>query len=267
MDSTAGQTSDDGLADAAAYALALSMWPRAVESARGGWFRQQAGVTAFCTQTPVALFNGVTAASRSSDPALVDELLDTVSAEVALYCLQIRPGADQITDVARARGMVVDEREPLMLLEDPRRLAPAVSVDGLVVRRLRDEEVDQHLAILAEGFGAPVEVFAPWAGGDLLAVSGVSAYVASVGGRDVGTALGIVADDHVGVFNVAVTPDHRRRGYGAALSARTVLDGLAAGAHRALLMSSELGRPVYQSLGFRELEQWSYWVPAGAAEG
>jgi GNAT superfamily N-acetyltransferase len=266
MDSTVRPTSDAVLADAAASALALSMWPLVVESARSGWFRQQAGVSAFCTQTPIALFNGVIAASRSSDPAIVDALLNKVSAEVTQYCLQIRSGADEITGVARARGMVVDELEPLMLLEDPSRLAPAVSVDGLDIRRLRDQEVDPHLAIVAEGFGAPIEVFAPWVGGYLLAVSGVSAYAGSVGGHDVATALGIVADDHVGVFNVAVTPDHRRRGYGAALSARTVLDGLAAGAHRALLMSSELGLPVYQNLGFRELERWSYWVPGGAAD-
>jgi N-acetylglutamate synthase len=266
MDSTGRPTSDAVLADAAASALALSMWPLIVESARGGWFRQQAGASAFCTQTPIALFNGVIAASRSSDAAMVNGLLDTVSAEVTQYCLQIRPGADEITGVARARGMVIDEREPLMLLEDPTRLAPAVSVDGLDIRRLRDEEVDLHLTIVAEGFGAPIGVFAPWIGGSLLAVRGVSAYVGSVGGHDLATALGIVADDHVGVFNVAVAPDHRRRGYGAALSARTVLDGLAAGAHRALLMSSELGRPVYQNLGFRELEQWCYWVPGDATD-
>jgi predicted GNAT family acetyltransferase len=75
-----------------------------------------------------------------------------------------------------------------------------------------------------------------------------------------------VADDHVGVFNVAVAPDHRRRGYGAALSARTVLDGLATGARRALLMSSEMGLSVYQQLGFREIERWSYWLPPDAPD-
>jgi predicted GNAT family acetyltransferase len=100
----------------------------------------------------------------------------------------------------------------------------------------------------------------------LLGSNDVYAYVGSVSGRDVATALGIVADDHVGVFNVAVAPDDRRRGYGAALSARTALDGLAAGARRALLMSSEMGLAVYQQLGFREIERWSYWVPPDASE-
>jgi GNAT superfamily N-acetyltransferase len=224
-------------------------------------------MSAFCTQAPVAIFNGVIAASRDSDPVIVADLLDAVSADIAQYCLQTRPGADHVTAVARARGMAVDEQQPLMLLDDPSRLAPAASVDGLDIRRLGVEEVDQHLAILAEGFGAPMELLAPWAGSDLLAVNGVFAYAGSVGGRDVATALGIVVDDHVGVFNVAVTPDHRRRGYGAALSARTVLDGLATGARRALLMSSEMGLEVYQRLGFRELERWSFWVPAELING
>lgn len=169
-------------------------------------------------------------------------------------------------EVARARGMVVCEHEPLMLLEDGDRLASAVAVDGLVIRRLGADEVDRHLAVVAEGFGAPIELFAAWASSDLLGSNDVYAYAGSVSGRDVATALGIVADDHVGVFNAAVAPDHRRRGYGAALSARTVLDGLATGARRALLMSSEMGLSVYQQLGFREIERWSYWVPPDAPD-
>jgi hypothetical protein len=50
----------------------------------------------------------------------------------------------------------------------------------------------------------------------------------------------------------------RRRGYGAALTARAVLDVIAAGARRALLMSSEMGLTTYERLGFQTLEVWSY---------
>jgi N-acetylglutamate synthase len=262
-----GGRSDAVLADAAAAALAMSMWPAFARAATGGWSRQEPGVSAYCTHAPLWIFNGVIAASLHSDPGIVAELLNVVATEVAQLCLQTRPGARDAEQVASARGMTLAEQEPLMLLEDPSRLEEAAAVPGLALRRLGADEVDRHLAVVAEGFGAPAEMLAPWSGPDLLATSGVAAYVGSVEGRDVATALGIVADDHVGVFNVAVIPDHRRRGYGAAVSARTVLDGFASGARRALLMSSEMGLPVYQLLGFRELERWSYWVTAGLADG
>jgi ribosomal protein S18 acetylase RimI-like enzyme len=257
--------SGDPQKDDAATALATSMWPLFAEAARDGWTLQEPGAVAYCSHSPVPIFNGVIAASRHIDPTIVDELLDKVAHAVDGFCLQVRPGSPAIEAVARARGMVVDQREPLMLLEDPARLPEATAVDGFVVSRLGVDEFDRHLALALDGFGAPIEAFAPWIGCDVLGERGVTAYVGSIGGRDVATALGIVADDHVGVFNVATPPGHRRQGFGSALTARTVLDGLASGARQALLMSSEMGLHVYQQLGFQEQELWSVWVPADVA--
>lgn len=256
------ESGDANPADEAAHALATSMWPRFTKAARDGWAHQQRGVVSYCSSAPVWIFNGVIACSPLADPRLVDEMLDDLARAVDDYCLQVRPGSPAIEAVALVRGMVPQEREPLMLLDDPGRLAPAAAVDGLDIRRLGVEEVDRYLAVMSEGFGAPIDVYAAWEGSDLLNADGVSAYVGSIGARDVATALGIVADTHVGLFNVAVVPDVRRQGLGRALSARTVLDGLASGARRALLMSSEMGVRVYERLGSRELEVWSYWVPA-----
>jgi predicted GNAT family acetyltransferase len=70
----------------------------------------------------------------------------------------------------------------------------------------------------------------------------------------------VTLDDYVGVFNVATPPEHRRRGYGAAITARVVSDGLAAGARWAWLQSSPAGYRVYEELGFRTLERWLAWV-------
>jgi N-acetylglutamate synthase len=67
-------------------------------------------------------------------------------------------------------------------------------------------------------------------------------------------------EDHVGVFNVATPSRHRRRGYGAAVTARVVADGVAAGASWAWLQSSPSGYAIYERLGFRTLERWLTWV-------
>jgi hypothetical protein len=63
-----------------------------------------------------------------------------------------------------------------------------------------------------------------------------------------------------GVFSVATPPAHRRRGYGAALTARAVTDGLAAGAAWAWLQSSPPGYGIYARLGFRTVETRACWI-------
>jgi predicted GNAT family acetyltransferase len=61
-------------------------------------------------------------------------------------------------------------------------------------------------------------------------------------------------------FNIATPPADRRRGYGAAVTARAVTDGLAAGARWSWLQSSVAGYPVYERLGFRTVESWQSWL-------
>jgi predicted GNAT family acetyltransferase len=89
----------------------------------------------------------------------------------------------------------------------------------------------------------------------------VIAYQAAVDGADVATALGIVADGFIGVFNVACVESHRRRGYGAALTAKVVLDALSSGTEMAVLTSSPSGEGVYRALGFHEVARWAQWLP------
>ena len=81
-------------------------------------------------------------------------------------------------------------------------------------------------------------------------------------GHPVTTGIGVTLGAFVGIFNVATPPAHRRRGYGAAVTARAVSDGLAAGASWSWLQSSPPGYQVYQRLGFRTVESWHTWLSA-----
>jgi predicted GNAT family acetyltransferase len=73
------------------------------------------------------------------------------------------------------------------------------------------------------------------------------------------TGLGVTIDTSVGIFNIATPPEFRRRGYGAAVTARAITDGLEAGATWAWLQSSAIGLRVYEALGFRTSEEWTCW--------
>jgi N-acetylglutamate synthase len=94
----------------------------------------------------------------------------------------------------------------------------------------------------------------------VLTAAGVVCYVGEVDDEPVTTGVGVTLGDHVGVFNIATPPALRERGYGAAVTARVVRDGLEHGAQRAWLQSSAAGFHVYQRLGFRTVESWRFWL-------
>jgi predicted acetyltransferase len=70
-----------------------------------------------------------------------------------------------------------------------------------------------------------------------------------------------VTDGHIGVFNIATPPAHRAQGYGRAVTARVLADGVRGGAHTAYLQASPMGFGVYQRMGFRTAETWACHYP------
>jgi hypothetical protein len=106
---------------------------------------------------------------------------------------------------------------------------------------------------MAEGFEAPIDVFASLMGGNVLDAPGVTGYLAEVDGRPAATGLGVMSGGAVGVFNISVVPSARRRGLGRAMTVLVMADGFAAGADAAFLHPSRAGLPLYESLG-RDLD-------------
>ena len=72
--------------------------------------------------------------------------------------------------------------------------------------------------------------------------------------------FGYTLGDGVGIFNIATPPAWRRHGYGAAMTARVIADGLADGGRWAWLQSSPAGYFIYERLGFHALESWHAWL-------
>ena len=206
--------------------------------------------------------NGVWSERADPDPDIVADLLDRVAATGLPHCLQLRPGGSPaLSRLAMNLGMSRDEDDvPLMVLEDPSRLGQRV--DGLVVRQLQPGEAELHVRVAAAGFEAPQELFRQLVTPATLGLPEVRCYVGEADGRLVTTGIGVTLGTFVGIFNVATPPADRGRGYGTALTARAVTDGLSAGAMWSWLQSSPPGYPVYEQLGFRPVESWQAWVSA-----
>lgn len=78
-----------------------------------------------------------------------------------------------------------------------------------------------------------------------------------VDGRAVATATASVSDGFVGVYVVATRPETRGRGYGETLSWAATL---CRPDLPATLQASEMGKPVYERMGYRTVADFTVWV-------
>jgi N-acetylglutamate synthase len=249
-------------ADVVADAL-LDTWRHLMTAHPHAWVSGADGVQACATGIPVAGLNGVWCSSPDPDPAELERLLDELDERALPHVLQVRPGATATAAaVAERRGLVADEEVPLMRLDDTRQIESIEPPTGFASRQIEPDEAELHARTAAAGFGGEPDHFVRLVVPELLRAEGARAYVGELGGEIVTTGLGVTLGDRVGVFNVGTPEAHRRRGYGAAISAWVVTDGLAAGASWAWLQSSSAGYRVYEALGFETVERWRCWVRA-----
>ena len=147
---------------------------------------------------------------------------------------------------------------PLMVrMPAPLELAP---LDGVEIRPVVDAaSAEDWERALVDGFPEPA--LQPVQPGCLLpeqavAVEGWRHWVGYLNGQPVGTASAWVADHHLHVEFIATAEDARGRGIGRALTATATL---AQPDLPAMLVSSDLGRSVYERLGYRSLLRFSLW--------
>jgi GNAT superfamily N-acetyltransferase len=130
---------------------------------------------------------------------------------------------------------------------------------GVMVERVRDESALRELAdVLAAGFGEG-EVEARWAESVWAKIGFADAtpwrhYLARLEGQPVGCAsLFVHPSDVGGIYFVCTHPEHRRRGIGAAVTLAAMRGARELGCRLAVLGTSDMGRPVYERLGFRNV--------------
>lgn len=249
-------------ADAAASALAAT-WEHWVAPAAGGWFCRRGGLFAAVTGLAVPNLNGVWTEESDFDEQAASELLDEVRSRGVPYCFQVRPGsAERGSALAATHAMAEDEDIPLMILEDAPVPWRTLGGESLTIRRLDPQEAAVHNRIAAHGFDVPEEAFEHLITPEVLRTPRTRCYIGEVDGVAVTTGVGSRWGSFVGIFDVATPLEFRRRGYGAAITAKAVQDGFDDGARRAFLQSSRDGYGVYVRLGFRTVERWRCWVRA-----
>jgi GNAT superfamily N-acetyltransferase len=247
------------MSDAAAVEAFYRTWQLMGDVLDGAWLRRTAYGVVGATGLPLPTMNGLWSGEAELSVDEAARSLDDVVDAGLPYCLQCPTSVHpSVAAMAHERGMQQIDDVPLMRATGP----VDARADGLTVRQISTAQADLHVAIAAAAFGGPAEVFLPFVSPRVLAEPAVRVYVGEAAGTPVTTGVGVTVGDAVGVFTVGTLPAHQRKGYGAAVTARIVADGLAGGAGWAWLQSSPSGLPVYERLGFRTVDTWQCWVTA-----
>ena len=231
----------------------------------GGRFLSHDGACAMVTGIPSAALNGVWFEHANPNVAAVTALLDEVSRAAVPYSLKVRSCcAEAFGTLAAGRGMTWAAELTLMAVDASGSGAVLPEQAGLAIRRLTPDQAPRHAEVAGPGFGIAREVLRQAVSPDLLRLPSVRCYVGEIAGQPVTTSLGVTFGGYTGIFNVATLPGFRGRGFAAAVTARAVADGLAAGSAWCWLEATPAAVNGYQRIGFRALEARQYWVSGPA---
>ena len=255
-------------ADRAAKALIAAF--RLLADSLPGMHEKQAapGVISLMSGLPMATLNGVFTDAARPDVTEIDRAAAGVAGLPLPWSIQFRGEPESAAERVAARyGLTARSTSPLMVypLAQDQQAPPARASAAARVVVAGPEGQAEYAAALAAGFEAPPEFMEPYSSPEAFAMPGAVPYLAREDGQVVAVGFGIFGEGIAGVFNIATVPACRGRGYGRAVTSRIIADGVARGADLAYLQSSEEGYPLYQSMGFRTVEIWTYLSTAPGA--
>jgi ribosomal protein S18 acetylase RimI-like enzyme len=179
------------------------------------------------------------------------------------WSVGLRGEAPRDAEVLTRCGLRFVEQEPGMglHLSAPRELD--VAPPGLEIRAVTDAGL-LRAWMAAWSCGAPEDVVERWYHVYAALPYGphgrLRLFVGFIGGEPVATVYVHLVEDCATVHYVVTRPEARRRGLGAAMTRRVLHEARAAGCRAAVLCASDLGRGIYERLGFREACRVSTYV-------
>ena len=244
----------------------MELWTRAVTVIPGGAAGRVHGFGWFVSGIPIGALNRVDAVGDDVGPEALRRAVALVRERKVPFQVRLRTGDDALIPAVEALGLREDPDDayPAMALHP---IPDAIDLDppaGLEIRRARDlDGLSAHVEAVAAGFGMPIDLARRLIPAGVLDMPGMAVYAGYVDGRPVSASLGFAAGTTVGVYNVATLEGARGRGYGGAMTRHAIAEGRRAGATVAILQSSTMGRPVYESMGFREIFAFRVFTEAG----
>lgn len=234
--------------------------------------RRAAGVVVALSGLELRLFNQIFVEDDGADPDALADGIAAARARGADFVVSLRRGIDdRWIPLLSTLGLAPDGPEhsvPGMALHPIPAAAggdrPAVRSDRPVANDGRQDirvvtdlaGLEDHIGVVVAGFELPEPIVRSFMSPRMLELPGITVYVGYADDRPVTTGLGIRTGQTIGVYNIATIPEARRRGYGAAMTARVAGDGALAGCETAILQASPMGKPVYERMGYRTVVEY-----------
>jgi GNAT superfamily N-acetyltransferase len=214
------------------------------------------GVIGAMTDLQVSFFNGVGTTRMDSPEALAD-VVEQFKAHKRPFRWWVSPSMTppDLAERLQAHGLRHRWDSPAMdkMLTDPE---PLEFPSGVTVEQIGAAKMPAWIDVLLRGFNIPAEQGAIWldayTNGGFDPATGWRHFLAYVDGEPMGITALLLRGTLAGIYHVVTLPAARNRGVGKAVMRAALEDARISGATAAALQSSELGLPLYRSLGFRE---------------
>ena len=238
----------------------------------GAVVRRSDGLAVFATGLPLRLFNQIVIDDeRPLATGAIDVAVTELRTRGDRFALNLRIGLDD-EHVATAQRLGLQPLSeapwfPGMALHP---LSVDESTHGQAPREIDIHPVidaggvADHRAAAASGFDKPVDWIEAVITVDLAGDPDTTVYCGYVDGEPVVAGMGIRSGRVIGVYNIATVATARGRGYGVAMTRRIIDDGAALGCDTATLQASDMGRPIYERLGFRTVVEYAGYVDPAA---
>jgi GNAT superfamily N-acetyltransferase len=243
----------------------LRMWKLLAEYAADARFETMHGATAVSLPYPIPLFNTVLKADIA--PGREDEAIDAVSDFYRERQLPWHWSIGPATSPANLhehllkRGFQHGHDAPGMAIDLRHYKSPVIEN---VVEAKDDGSYRVWLQMADRGFGLPAETIEPFqAVQEKMGWDGIPLryfYVTSKG-EPVAFSMNYYGAGVAGIYCVATVPEARRKGFGAVAMHACLTAAVEDGYDVAILQSSRMGVPLYESLGFKEYCKLASYKP------
>jgi len=220
---------------------------------------------------PCDTFNAVCRARLERDAvgSAIHEAIDWFAERSHPFSWWVGPGdrpADLGQQLERA-GLEPAESELAMALDLTALPGIDLAPNGLSIRRVSTAlELAEYARINAANWSPPdvqvVEFYVRAAPVILHPASPLWLYLGYLDGVPVATAELTIGGGVVGLYAISTLAEHRRRGYGSALTARPLRDAMEAGQQVAILQAAPDGVGVYRRLGFHDFGKIREYKPS-----
>jgi GNAT superfamily N-acetyltransferase len=253
-----------GLFGTAAAEAHYETWAGMTQYLPGGYAREGAAGTRLVVSTIPDPTLNVVNIEHALDLREVEAFAQEVSATGLPWSIRVRGDVDpELKELAVRYGRTGTSTSPLMWWDaESLPTQPVALPEGTKVRMISGADSAEFGAALQAGFGLPADMARMLAMPGLLDDPNVTAFVLDLDGEVVATGMNAMAGESVGMYSGSVPPRYRGNGYYRALVTTRLAYAVERGARHAVSTNSRMSRPLYESLGFRVAETWTYLVPS-----